>query len=113
MDSGARPRPVARLFIRANARSLAVAKGSPDILFWSAPTNNGGQTVIYDLLRSTVRGNFTNTSTTTCVATGITGLSGSDSFAGSAYYLVRARNACGSTLGTDSSGAPIPGRSCP
>jgi DNA-binding beta-propeller fold protein YncE len=95
------------------ALSLAIVKGSPDILYWLVPVNGGGYPVTYDVLRSTVNGNFTNTLSTTCVATGISGISVGDSFNGTAWYLVRAKNACGSTLGVSSSGSPIQGRSCP
>jgi uncharacterized repeat protein (TIGR01451 family) len=79
---------------------------------WNAPAAPGGTTVIYDLVRSTLAGNF---SASTCVATNVTATSASDPASPGAafFYLVRAENVCGGNLGTSSSGSPRNAGSCP
>jgi hypothetical protein len=90
----------------SDALSLKLVKGSPLQLAWTASASGGGFAVTYDVLRSTVPGDFTNTLSTACVASGTAGLTATDSPAGAAYYKVRAKNSCGYTSG-------VSGRSCP
>lgn len=82
------------------------------LLAWSAPAGPGGTVVTYDLLRSAAAGDF---SVPTCVARSVTATSAADpGLPGQVlYYLVRARNACGGNLGTDSSGTPRAAGACP
>lgn len=98
------------------ARNLMLTRsgGSVD-LSWMAPASPGGTgATLYDVLRSTDPADFIDISHTTCVATGITGTSTAEGTpAGSVFYLVRARNACGGSLGSRSDGTPRAGRSCP
>jgi hypothetical protein len=82
---------------------------------WTAPANAGGtQTVLYDVLRSLSRQDF---SSATCVASDITATSGSDATSPTSgqvfYYLVGAQNSCGLNFGTNSAGTPRTGRNCP
>jgi hypothetical protein len=81
------------------------------LLQWSAPGSPGGQQVLYDLLRSTTAG----FASSTCVVSGTTSTSSNDASvpAPLLYYLVRSRNACGETLGTNSAGVPRQAVSCP
>jgi uncharacterized repeat protein (TIGR01451 family) len=81
------------------------------LLQWSAPGSPGGLQALYDLLRSTTAG----FASSTCVASGITSTSSNDASipAPLLYYLVRSRNACGGTLGTNSAGVPRLAASCP
>src|SRR5262249_4969024 len=81
-------------------------------LQWNAPATPGGTVVLYDLLRSTVKNDF---SAATCLASGVTATSASDATAPTAgfFYLVRSRNVCGGTLGNASNGTPRTGVSCP
>jgi hypothetical protein len=82
------------------------------LLSWSPPDGPGGSTVRYDLLRSTAAGDFLAAD---CLVSGTTATSASDpAIPGRAlFYLVRAKNACGGTLGTDSDGKLRAGASCP
>jgi hypothetical protein len=82
------------------------------LLAWSAPASPGGTVVTYDLLRSAAAGDF---SVPTCVARSVTATSATDpGLPGRVFhYLVRARNACGGNLGTDSSGTPRVAGACP
>ena len=94
--------------------------GDTRTLSWTAPAQAGGTSLGYDLLRSAVAGDFVGTAA--CVES-----DGADSTAQDAtipppgvilYYLSRGANACpglagDGPLGTASSGAPRPGRSCP
>jgi hypothetical protein len=93
------------------ARSLLLSGAATTNFTWSAPANpNGTDTVRYDLLRSATPAGF---STGYCLATGLTAPGGSDASPATAFfYLVRARNSCGGTLGFDSGGAPITGVNC-
>ena len=86
-------------------------------LGWSAPVSTGGTgAATYDALVSTSKSDFSSTSAT-CLATNTSALTATDATVPATsqarYYLVRAENACGGTLGSTSSGAPRTGRSCP
>jgi len=85
-------------------------------LTWRPPTDlgSGCSTVEYDVLRSVAPSNFTAAE---CLVSNISATSASDATTPAPgqtfFYLVRAENACGSNLGTDSAGNPTAGRSCP
>ena len=98
--------------VPGEATGLAFDAGSDALLQWSPPSIPGGTVVYYDLLRSTTANSFL---LATCQATNITATSATDSSvpATAFHYLVRARNACGGNLGTDSSGAPRVAGACP
>jgi uncharacterized protein len=94
------------------ARALAM---QDDLLTWAPPLTAGGvpTEVVYDVLRSFVPQDWNSA---VCVAAGQPGTAALDPFVspgGITYYLVRARNACGGPLGSDSAGTPTVGRSCP
>jgi hypothetical protein len=95
----------------SEARSLSASGSSTIHLSWLQPSNSGGSTtILYDVLRSASPGSF---SAAQCLASGISALSYDDSgFAGSGYYLVRSRNACGDSLGASSNGVPRTGSTC-
>ena len=94
------------------AQSLQVSGGPADlVLAWQAPLDQGGMTTTYDVLRSANPADFT---TAECVATAIATTSVTVTpLPGNEFYLVRSRNACGGTLGTDSAGAERAGAACP
>jgi hypothetical protein len=81
---------------------------------WDAPAEPGATTVLYDVLRSADPTDFT---AATCIASGQTTQTVGDSSSplpgALQAYLVRARNACGGTLGADSAGTPRSGAACP
>jgi hypothetical protein len=82
---------------------------------WSAPGSSGGTgAVLYDLLVSASKSDF---AAATCLATNTPGLTAIDAVSPGTnqarYYLVRAENGCGGTLGSTSAGVPRIGRSCP
>jgi hypothetical protein len=84
---------------------------------WSAPGSSGGTgTPLYDLLVSTSKSDFTSAAAT-CLATSTPSLTAVDTTTPPTnqvrYYLVRAENACGGTLGTTSAGVQRAGRTCP
>src|SRR5262245_40784512 len=94
------------------ARALRLIGTNPTQLMWQPPMDPGGtQTIAYDVLRSQARDGFTSA---TCVVRGTSDLSIVDPTppAPILFYLVRAKNACGETLGTDSSGIPATGPPC-
>jgi uncharacterized repeat protein (TIGR01451 family) len=88
------------------------AAGDPTLLQWSSPSNPGGTTVRYDLLRSTTSNGFLSA---LCVASNLVATSASDTgLPGTVYfYIVRSENICGGNLGTRSDGTPRAGISCP
>jgi hypothetical protein len=94
------------------ARSLDVSGGPTGLeLAWQAPLDEGGATMSYDVLRSSGPADFMSAE---CVATAISTTSVALTPAsGNEFYLVRSRNACGGTLGADSTGLDRPGASCP
>jgi len=81
-------------------------------LSWQAPSSPGGTSPHYDVLRGAVASDFSGA---LCLETGGPGLSAADpGIPGTVYfYLVRAGNVCGTTLGNDSSSAPRTGAVCP
>jgi hypothetical protein len=86
-------------------------------LAWSAPVAPGGTAAIdYDALASTSKSDFSSASAT-CLATNTTALTATDTITPSPgqgrFYLVRAENACGGTVGTTSAGATRIARTCP
>jgi hypothetical protein len=97
------------------ARALTLQGNPPGSLVWTAPLDPGGNSVLYDLLRSPSPDNFS--SGTTCVASGISALSASDSTEPASgqvlFYVVRSKNDCGGNLGSNSKGVPRSGRICP
>jgi hypothetical protein len=86
--------------------------GDATFLAWSPPDAPGGSAVRYDLLRSVAAGDWLAAD---CLLTNTTATAASDpALPGRAfYYLVRAENACGGTLGARSDGTPRSGASCP
>jgi len=106
--------------IPSDAPGLLLTGNGPTSFTWGAPSDPGGsQQVLYDLLRSANRGNFTaNEPSAVCIATGLAGTAASDPsprppIGSSYFYLVRASNGCGGNLGEGAPGSPRPGRSCP
>jgi hypothetical protein len=93
------------------ATNLRASGGPTTALTWLAPAPaTGAGTPLYDLLRSTAASSFLSG---TCLGSNQAGTSGSDSTASSAFYLVRAENACGGIIANGSGGAPVAARSCP
>jgi len=89
----------------------------PVTLAWTAPPAAGGLAApVYDLLGSPSRSDF-SAPTAVCLESGTSGLSSTDAAVPSVgqgrFYLVRARNGCGGTLGAGSSGLERLGRACP
>jgi hypothetical protein len=82
---------------------------------WSAPGSSGGTgAALYDLLVSASKSDF---AAATCLATNTPGLTAIDAVPPETdqarYYLVRAENTCGGTLGSSSDGVPRAGMICP
>ncbi len=93
------------------AQNLQLTRAGGVTLDWAPPAAPGTSAAVhYDVLRAPTPGNFT---TAVCVATDVTALTAIDDPVGDAFYLVRAKNGCGATLGMDSSGQFRLGRSCP
>jgi len=95
----------------SQARDLTLTNPGTS-LSWLAPSSPGGVSPLYDVLRGTVASDFSGA---LCLESAETNLSAADpGVPGSVYYyLVRAGNACGSTLGTNSAGTPRTGAVCP
>jgi hypothetical protein len=85
---------------------------------WLAPSQPGGTSVFYDVMRTRNKNNFVTL--TACVEIN----DGNDTAASDTivppigtgfFYLVRSENICpgASRAGSDSTGAPIPARNCP
>jgi hypothetical protein len=102
-----------------NARDLTLTPvdGSPEVtaLSWDAPLDPGSNVVTFDVLGSVAPDGFESPASASCLAT-TTGLSSQDpSIPGPGsvrFFLVRASNACGGSLGTDSAGAARIGIPC-
>ena len=94
------------------ARDLVGTSDAGATFSWTAPEAPGSSSVTYDLLRSAAAGDFT---AATCVASGLTATTASDPSpdSGIVYYLVRANNACGQSLGLSGAGLPRSGSGCP
>lgn len=101
-DLWAAPSPALELVVNADGGAT---------FFWTAPEAPGAATVTYDLLRNSAAEDFT---TATCVASGLTATTANDpaTTSGIVYYLVRASNACGESLGLSSADLPRIGASC-
>ncbi len=100
--------------IPGEARTLTFT--TKTALNWSAPLSPGGTAPLYDTLRSSSASDFGASST--CLesnGTDSTTAEPSKPLAANAYfYLVRAKNSCGTgTLGTRSNGVVRTGRACP
>src|SRR5262245_62911894 len=96
----------------SEARGLTLSGTNPTQITWMPPSDSGGtQTIVYDVLRSPVSDGFL---AATCVASGFPGLGVGDATmpAPIFFYLVRAKNGCGGTLGTNSAGLPTAGAPC-
>ena len=84
-------------------------------LAWNVPTSPGGTQVRYDLLRSSAASEF---GSPTCVAKDIPATTANDSSAppsprAAFFYLVRAKNTCGTNVGVASNGTPRVAGTCP
>jgi len=82
---------------------------------WSAPSQPGCETPVYDLVRFE---DPSNIASIVCLAYGTTWTMaqvGDEPPAPGVchYYLVRARNDCGGNIGTDSEGVPRSAPDCP
>jgi hypothetical protein len=87
-----------------------VLTGNPPSFSWSAPADPGSTVVRYDVLRG-----GTASGLDACVARNEAGTASTvtDPLPFSPlFYVVRAKNACGSSLGTDTNGAPRTGPDC-
>jgi subtilisin family serine protease len=94
------------------AGDLVVARNNLTTgLFWSAPAGAGTGVVRYDVLRAGRPDDF---SSPTCLARDtLATVSHDPEPPGAAfYYLVRAKNECGESLGTTSDGTPRAGGTC-
>ena len=93
------------------ARDLVVTADRGATFSWTAPEVPGATSVTYDLLRNSAAEEF---ATATCVASGLTTTTASDPApaSGIVYYLVRASNACGESLGLSSADLPRSGTTC-
>ncbi len=93
--------------------ATAVTVGGPGRgeISWSPPSEPGSTAPLYDVLRSVAPGDFGGAA---CVARNVAGPAVVDDAvpALAFYYLVRAKTACGGTLGAGSAGAPRAGTSC-
>jgi subtilisin family serine protease len=81
-------------------------------LTWNPPPSTGGEAVDYDVLRSTGAADL---AAATCIESGRPGTTALDPEIPESlfYYLIRALNSCGATLGIQSGGAPRVGPDCP
>ncbi len=97
------PGPAAGLLLDQN--------GAVTSLSWDAPQVPGGTAPRYDVVRSTQGDDF---ETAKCLLANSTATSIADSqLPGEVfYYLVRAKNSCGSSLGAGSNGVPRTARTC-
>jgi subtilisin family serine protease len=93
------------------ARDLRLTGATPTAISWSPPADPGATMVLYDVVRSQAANDF---SAATCLVADSSGTSAPDAAVPGQifYYLVRAENSCGGSLGTDSSGAPRSARVC-
>jgi hypothetical protein len=93
------------------ARDLLAEGTAPTSLSWIAPAAPGGTSVLYDVVRATSPSSF---SSGLCIASDLAAAFTNDAapVVGAFYYLVRAKNACGGSLGTDSGSNPRIGAAC-
>ena len=103
--------------VQALTMSHSKASGLTTIRRSQGPANEGGTFITYDYLRSQVASDFV--AATLCIETNgdILTTDGGIPIPGvTLYYLIRARNACPSglgTLGSSSAGVPRAARTCP
>ena len=97
--------------VPAPAWDLLANGRAPTALSWRAPTAPGGMNVLYDVLRSTGPSDFASA---LCIGSDQSGsfFNDSEPVSQAFYYLVRAKNACGGNLGTDSALNPRTGAAC-
>jgi hypothetical protein len=97
------------------ARSLRITSDSGATLAWDAPASPGCVTPAYDVLVSTTASGWAAPAYCLTVGSGGTARTATDATAPAPllFYLVRAHDPCGSNVGTDSSGAPRVGGTCP
>lgn len=99
---------------RSTVSLHVAASESTAILSWLPSSFPGGDALQYDTLRTSSPHEF---SSAECIDSDGTDTSSVDpdvpSEAGVYYYLVRAENDCGGTLGSNSSGLERPGSACP
>ena len=96
-----------------SAVELTLDRGSNATeLTWNGPPSPGGVSVGYDLLRSSAAGDF---AAATCLESNTSATSALDGETPEAvaYYLVRAVNDCGGSLGSASNGTLRDGADCP
>lgn len=93
------------------ARDLTLSDAATDNLSWLAPIAPGGNLVLYDVLRSADPSSFGGA---VCVESGDSDTLATESAEPAQgqtyYYLIRALNVCGGTLGND---PPRSGGTCP
>ncbi len=93
---------------------VGVGVADKDTMTWQPPSNPGGVTVRYDLLRSSDLSDF---GAATCIETGDTdtvALDPGTPLPGEVFgYLVRAGNDCGATFGPSFGAPPRSGGTCP
>jgi subtilisin family serine protease len=94
------------------ARDLTANADGGGTFWWDAPASPGSTSVTYDLLRSPVSQDF---GAAQCVASDLAQTTATDPapVSGIAYYLVRANNVCGDSLGLSAAGQPRAGATCP
>ena len=94
------------------ALGLTVNDAPVGSLSWSPPAMPGSPLVLYDVLRAAVP----DMSQASCLVTGTAGTTASDASEPPAgdihYYVIRAANPCGDSLGAASSGAKRVGPAC-
>jgi hypothetical protein len=86
-----------------------VLSGNPPSFSWTQPADPGGFTLRYDVLRGSAPNVLES-----CVLrnSATTNPAGTDPIPFSQSYVVRAKNACGDSLGTNSNGTPRTGPNC-
>jgi len=96
----------------SDVSDLLLSGPGPTKISWSVPDRTGSNAPRYDVLRSASPSGFLGA---TCIVSDGTGTIAFDAEVPAPLlaYLVRAENACGGTLGTDSSGVPRTGALCP
>ena len=96
----------------APSEALDLEVDSSGGISWSAPSQPGSTSVVYDLLRADSTTVFASA---ICLTSDDPDLTATDPSSPSQifYYLVRAQNACGQNLGADSAGTPRSGAACP
>ncbi len=93
------------------ATAVTVGGAGRGEISWSPPSEPGGTAPLYDVLRSSAPGDFRRA---VCLARSVAAPAVEDDAvpALAFFYLVRAKTACGATLGAASDGAPRGGTSC-